>query len=150
MVVQRTSTSLVQFLGASITAKQRGGKLSNIISDGLGGERTIQADVTRIFNTNLTPASVNIAEFHAALGHLQSNNVAPLIAKTMALILTDVAAAQNINVMSLIDNTNINEMALVSNTAYTFINQLRDGSSQLTGSKSIDNSKSLRARYLLA
>lgn len=150
MVVKRTSTSLVQFLGASITAKQNAGQLSNVISDGLGGERTTQADVDRFLNTGLKPAFVNIAEFQAALGHLQSNNVEPLVAKTMALVLIDAAAAQNVNVMSLIKNTDANEMALISNTAYTFINQLRDGSSQLGGTKVIDNSKSLRARYLLA
>lgn len=150
MIVKRTSTSLVQFLGASVTAKQQGGKLSNVISDGLGGERTTQADVDRFLNTSLVPASINIAEFHAALGHLQSNNVEPLTAKAMALVLVDAAAAQNVNVMSLINNTDAKEMALVSNTAYTFINQLRNGSSQLGGSKAIDNSKSLRSRYLLA
>lgn len=149
MVINRTSTSLVQFLGASVIAKQNQGKLSNIVIDGLGGEKTTQADVDRLFSSNLRPASINIAQYQAALGHLQTNGSEPLTAKAMAVVLVDVAEAQGVNVMSLIKSTSNSELALVENSAYKFINQLRDGSSQLGGSKTIDNTKSLRSRYIL-
>ena len=81
---------------------------------------------------------------------MQNQGVAPNAAKAMAMVLVDAAQAQGVGVMSLIKTTDTTKMALVSNTAYTYINQLRDGSSQLGGSQNIDNGKSLRSRYLLA
>lgn len=149
MVVNRTSTSLVRFLGAEVSARQTNGKLANNVKHGLGGERTLPADQQRTANT-LEPDSLNIADFQAAFAHIQSLGAEPLAAKAMAMVLVDSAKAQGIGVMSLIDSSNTTEMSLISNTAYTYINQLRDGSSQLGASQAIDNTKSLRSRYLLA
>jgi hypothetical protein len=81
---------------------------------------------------------------------MQALGAEPLAAKTMALVLVDAAKAQGVAVMSLIDATNTEEMALISNEAYRQINQLRDISSQLGSSQDIDNSESLRSRYLIA
>lgn len=150
MAVNRVSTQLVQFLGAEITARNTAGKLVNVVKDGLGGERTQQADSQRASLVDVEPASIKIADFQAALAHMQRNGVEPLAAKAMAVVMVDAARAQGVGVMSLLRDTSAQEMALVNNSAYKFINQLRDGSSQLSGSEAIDNSKSLRSRYLLA
>ena len=150
MAVKRVSTQLVQFLGAEITARNTAGKLVNVVKDGLGGERTRQADSQRSGETNVQPASIKISDFQAALAHMQRNGVEPLAAKAMAVVMVDAAKAQGVGVMSLLKDTGAQEISLVNNNAYKFINQLRDGSSQLSGSEEIDNSKSLRSRYLLA
>ena len=149
MAVNRTSTSLVRFLGAEVSARQTNGKLSNNVKNGLGGERTQPADQQRTANT-LEPEAINIAEYQAAFAHMQGAGAAPLAAKAMAVVMVDAAKAQGVGVMSLIDSASPTEVALVSNTAYTYINQLRDGSSQLGASQAIDNTKSLRSRFLLA
>ena len=150
MASKRVSTQLVQFLGAEITARNTAGKLVNVVKDGLGGERTRQADSQRAGETNVEPASINISDFGAALAHMQRNGAEPLAAKAMAVVMVDAAKAQGVGVMALLKDTDAQEISLVNNTAYKFINQLRDGSSQLSGSEAIDNSKSLRSRYLLA
>ena len=149
MAVNRTRTSLVRFLGAEVSARQTNGKLANNVKNGLGGERAQPADQQRTANT-LEPDSVKIADFQSALAHMQSLGAEPLAAKAMAMVLIDSAKAQGLPVMSLIDSTSTTELALVTNEAYTYINQLRDGSSQLGASQAIDNNKSLRSRYLLA
>lgn len=149
MAVNRQSTSLVRFLGAEVSARQTNGKLANNVKNGLGGERTLPADQQRTANT-LEPDSIKIADYQAALGHMQTLGAEPLTAKAMAMVMVDAAKAQGVGVMSLIDSSTTTEMALISNTAYTYINQLRDTSSQLGASEDIDNSKSLRSRYLIA
>lgn len=150
MAAERSSTSLVRFLGAEVSARNTAGKLANVVKDGLGGERTQDASSQRAGAENTEPASIKISDFEAALAHMQRNGVEPLAAKAMAVVMVDVAKSQGVGVMSLLKDTSAQEMALVSAEAYTFINQLRDGSSQLSGSKAIDNAKSLRSRYLLA
>ena len=149
MAVNRTSTSLVRFLGAEVSARKTNGSLANNVKGGLGGEVAQPADTQRLAN-NLTPASIKISDYQAALMHMQKQGVAPNAAKAMAMVMVDAARAQGVGVMSLIETNNTTKMALVSSTTYTYMNQLRDGSSQLGGSQSIDNSKSLRSRYLLA
>ena len=149
MTVNRQSTSLVRFLGAEVSARQTNGKLGNNVKNGLGGERARPADQQRTANT-LEPDSIKIADYQAALAHMQSVGAEPLAASTMAMVLVDSAKAQGMGVMSLIDSASTTEMSLVSNTAYKYINQLRDISSQLGASEDIDNSKSLRSRYLIA
>lgn len=149
MVVNRSSTSLVRFLGAEVSARQSSGSLANVVKGGLGGEVAQPADTQRLANT-LAPASVKISEYQSALMHMQNQGAAPNAAKAMAMVMVDAAQAQGVGVMSLIKTNDVTKMGLVSNTAYAYINQLRDGSSQLGGSQSIDNSKSLRSRYLLA
>lgn len=154
MTVERSSTSLVRFLGAEVAARKTGGKLVNIIRNGLGGEIAPDASSQRVGESagagNAVPASINIAEYEAALAHMQQNGAAPLAAKAMAVVMVDTAAAQGVNVMALLKTTGAREIALVSNAAYSYINQLRDLSSQLGGSETIDNNKSLRSRYLLS
>jgi len=149
MAVNRQSTSLVRFLGAEVSARQTNGKLANNVVNGLGGERTRPADQQRTANT-LEPDSIKIADYQAALAHMQALGAEPLTAKAMAMVMVDAAKAQGMGVMSLIDSASTTEMALVSNTAYTYINQLRDISSQLGASEEIDNTQSLRSRYLIA
>lgn len=148
--VNRTSKQLVQFLGADITARNIGGGLHNVVKNGLGDERFQQADSQRGATVDIEPGALNIRDYQAALVHMENNGVQPLAAKAMALVLLDVASVQGLNVMSLIRNTATQELALVGTEAYQYINQLRGGSSQLSGSNAIDNSKSLRSRYIVA
>ena len=149
-VVNRTSKQVVQFLGADITARNTGGGLHNVVKDGLGGERFQQPDTQRGTSVDFEDGALNINEYQAALVHMENNGVQPLAAKSMALVLLDVAKVRGLNVMSLINNTEAQELALVGTEAYQYINQLRNGNSQLSGSNTIDNSKSLRSRYLVA
>ena len=150
MAAERSSTSLVRFLGAEVSARNTAGKLVNVVKDGLGGERTRDASSQRAGAENTEPASIKISDYEAALAHMQRNGAEPLAAKAMAVVIVDAARAQGVGVMSLLKDTVAQEMALVSEAAYIYINQLRDGSSQLSGSEAIDNAKSLRSRYLLA
>ena len=150
VVAERASTSLVQYLGAEISTRQVVGKLANVVKNGQGGERTVDASSFRAGRDDLEDASIKIADYEAALAHMQLNGAEPLAAKAMAVAMVDAAKAQGVGVMSLLKNTGTQEIALVNNTAYTYLNQLRGGSSQLGGTTAIDNSKSLRSRYLLA
>ena len=147
-------TQLIQFLGAEITARNRGGALHNVVKNGLGGERTQQADSQRVGRNASTAdfeaGSINIGDYEAALVYMEAHGAEPLAAKAMALVMLDAAKAQGVGVMSLLKTTSTQEVALVTNEAYKYINQLRDISSQLSGSGTIDNSKSYRSRYLLA
>ncbi len=150
MTVNRISTSLVRYLGAGVSARNVSGRLSNIVKDGQGTEIVQPADAQRTFNTNLVPASINVGEFHAARGFLQQRGAEPLAAKAMAVVFVDAARAQGVSVMSLLEGANEEKVALLQAQTYKFINQLRDESSQLSGSRSIDNRVSVRSRYLLA
>jgi hypothetical protein len=149
MTVNRVSTSLVRFFGAGVKAQQAGGKLSNLVSDGQGGETPMAADVQRFLTKGLTPASVNIHDYQSALGHLERLGASPLAAKAMALVFVDAAKAQGVSVMSLIESTNSSQLSLLSAETYKYINQLRDSTNQLSGSVAVDNSLSLRSRYLI-
>jgi len=150
MAVNRSSKQVTQYLGADITPKNVAGALQGVVNNGLGGERTVQPDTIRGSRSDFVAGSLNIAEYEAALVHMESRGAQPLAAKAMALVLLDVAKAQGVRVDTLLRNTSTQEIALLSNQAYVYINQLRGGGSQLSGSNAIDNSKSLRSRYLLA
>ena len=150
MAVNRTSKQITQFLGAEITARNTGGGLRNTIKNGLGGERTLQPDAIRGSTSDFEAGALNIDDYEAALVYMQNNGAQPLAAKAMALVLIDVAKAQGVGVNTLLSNTDAVAVALNSTEAYTYINQLRGGGSQLSGSDTIDNSKSLRSRYLVA
>ena len=150
MAVNRVSTSLVRYLGAEVSARNSSGSLSNLVKNGQGNELVQPADAQRVFNTDLTSASIKLSDYDAALGYLQNKGAEPLAAKAMAVVLVDSAKAQNVNVMSLIEQREGNKLALLEPKTFDYINQLRDGSSQLSSSKEIDNRKSVRSRYLLA
>ncbi|MHA1289547.1 MAG: hypothetical protein ACTSPB_19345 [Candidatus Thorarchaeota archaeon] len=150
MAANRISTNLVRYLGADVAARQNNGKLVNVVKDGQGSEIVRPADVQRTFDTNLVSASINIAEFDAAQGYLQQRGAEPLAAKTMAVVMVDAARAQGVSVMSLLEGSNTATLSLLEANTYKFINQLRDGTSQLAASKGVDNRTSVRSRYLLA
>ena len=150
MAANRISTNLVRYLGADVAAKQNNGKLSNVVKDGQGNEIVRPADAQRTFDTNLVPASINVAEFDAAQGYLQQHGAEPLAAKAMAVVMVDAARAQGVSVMSLLEGSNTATLSLIEANTYKFINQLRDGTSQLEASKGVDNRTSVRSRYLLA
>lgn len=149
-VNNRTSKQITQFLGAEVTARNTGGGLRNTVKNGLGDERTRQADSVRGSTSDFEAGALNIDDYQAALVYMQNNGSEPLAAKAMALVLLDVAKAQGVGVNTLLSNTEDVAVALNSTEAYTYINQLRGGGSQLSGSDAIDNSKSLRSRYLVA
>lgn len=150
VAANRISTSLVRYLGADVSARNINGRLSNIVKDGQGTEIVQPADAQRTFDTNLVPASINVGEFDAAQGFLLNRGAEPLAAKAMAVVFVDSARAQGVSVMSLLEGSNKEKIALLEAETYKFINQLRDGSSQLAGSKGVDNRTSVRSRYLLA
>lgn len=150
MTVNRVSTSLVRYLGADVSARNINGRLSNVVKNGQGTEIVQPADAQRTFSTNLVPASINVGEFDAARGFLQQRGAEPLAAKAMAVVFVDSARAQGVSVMSLLEGANADKIALLQAETYKFINQLRDGSSQLSGSREVDNRVSVRSRYLLA
>ena len=66
MAANRISTNLVRYLGADVAARKNNGKLSNVVKDGQGSEIVRPADAQRQFDTDLVPASINVAEFDAA------------------------------------------------------------------------------------
>ena len=68
----------------------------------------------------------------------------------MAVVMVDAARAQGVSVMSLLEGSNKTTLSLLEANTYKFINQLRDGTSQLAASKGVDNRTSVRSRYLLA
>jgi hypothetical protein len=149
VAVNRVSTSLVSYLGAEVSARNTRGGLRNTIKSGQGNEILAPADPGRASNKNLVNASVKIADFDAAKGYFESRGAAPLAAKAMALVLVDVAKAQGVSTMSLLDGSDKQKIKLIEAEAYNYINQLRETTTQLSGSKPTNN-KSVRARYLLA
>jgi len=150
MAVNRVSTSLVRYLGAEVSAKTSRGSLRNVVRSGQGREIVRPADTIRASDLNLVNASVSVSQFDAARGYFENRGAEPLAAKAMALVMVDTAKAQGVSVMKLLDETNPQKIALLEAESYKYINQLRDGTSQLSGSKQTDNKKSVRARYLLA
>ena len=150
MAVNRTGKQVTQYLGADITARNINGQLQNVVNNGVGGERPPQADSQRGATSDYENGALNIGDYEAALVYMERNGAEPLAAKAMALVLLDSAAAQGLSVNKLLRNSSDVAVALQSPAAYTYINQLRSISSQLSGSNAIDNSKSLRSRYLLA
>lgn len=148
MTVERSSTNLVRFLGASVKATQNQGKLVNTVSNGQGGESTRRsASVGRLANRGQGAASINIADYQAALGYLELRGVPHLAAKAMAAVLVDSAKSQGIGVMKLLE-TSSQRVSLSDNNVFNRINQLRDGTSQLSNSRPIDNSKSTKSRFI--
>ena len=150
MAVNRVSTSLVRYLGAEVAATDERGSLRNQVTAGQGTEIVQPADAQRVFNTGLSAASVNVDEFSAARGYFENRGAEPLAAKAMALVMSDIAKKKGVSVMKLVDDSNKQNIELLESETYRFINQLRDGTSQLSGSTTTDNNKSVRARYLLA
>jgi len=149
-VHNRSSKQVTQFLGADVTPSNVAGALQSVVNNGLGGERPRQPDTTRGSTSDFESGELNIVEYESALVHMEARGAQPLAAKAMALVLLDVAKAQGVRVDTLLRNTGTQEIALLNNQAYVYINQLRGGGSQLSGSDAIDNSKSLRSRYLIA
>lgn len=131
MAVNRISTSLVRYLGAEVSAKSTRGALRNTVKAGQGTEIVQPADAQRVFNTGLTPASVKIGDFDAARGYFENRGATPLAAKAMALVMCDIAKKEGVSVMKLVDETDKQNIKLLESETYRYINQLRDGSSQL-------------------
>ena len=148
MVVERTSTSLVRYLGATVKATQNQATLANVIIDGQGRERARNASVRRLANKNQGPAAIKINDFQSALGFLERRGAAPLVAKAMAAVFVDAAKSEGLSVMALLESANPTALSLVNASAFTRINQLRDLTSQLSGSIAIDNSTSTKSRLI--
>jgi hypothetical protein len=148
MTIRRSSTSLVNYFGAEVTATMTQGKLSNTVRNGTGNERAAEAAVQIFTNTNYTPSALKISEYEYALGFVQAAGIAPLAQKTMALVFVDAAKAQGISVAALLRDVTSSELSLVEAKSYDYINKLRDNTSQLSGSTPVSNNNSYRARYL--
>jgi hypothetical protein len=147
--VKRNSTGMLRSFGAEIFATDFGSSFKNIVRNGQGGERTPGADLARFQGQQVEAASIHIAEYQLAKAYLDRRGAEPLASKTMALILLDVAKVQGISVVELLDRTSTEALALLEAEAYRYVNLLRENTSQLTGTNSVNNAQSYRARYLL-
>lgn len=148
MAVNRSSTSLVRYLGATVKANSSSGSLGNATQNARGGETRIDPSVRRLSQRGLTQDAIKIVDYQAALGHLEGRGVDPLVAKTMAAVFVDVAKSQGVGVMSLLETTNPTALSLVNAEVFNRMNQLRDLTSQLNGSSPIDNTASVPARRI--
>jgi hypothetical protein len=148
MAVNRTSTSLVRFLGTQLSAEISRAQFSNVFRSGQSTERTITPSVIRLTSGNLVPAAINIDEFYAAAAFLESRGISQLVAQAMAVVFVDVAKNQNVGVMRLLDSADSESISLVRKEVYQIINQLRDSTSQLSNAPAAQNANSLVNRQL--
>lgn len=149
MPIERSSTSLVRYLGATVKANTSSGKLSNVVSNGQGRERGRNPSVRRLSSVGLVQDSIKISEYQSALGYLESRGVSPLISKTMASVFVDAAKSQGQSVMALLESSNAQALALVNKAVIQRINQLRDGTTQLSSSNPSNNAlNSTKARLI--
>lgn len=148
MAVNRSSTSLVRYLGATVKANTSSGSLANTTQNARGGEVRNDPSVRRFTSTGLKQDSIKIADYQAALGYLESRGLDPIVAKTMAVVFVDVAKSQGVGVMSLLETSNPTALSLVNAEVFNRINQLRDLTSQLNSSSPIDNTASVPARRI--
>jgi len=151
MAVNRSSTSLVRYLGATVKAANAGGNaLTNVATDNQGTETRNDPAVRVLSRRGQTQDSIKIADYQAALGYLGQRGVDPLVAKTMGAVFVDVAKSQGVSVMSLLETTDPTALALIDSQVFNRMNQLRDLTSQLSSSSSIDNTASVPARRIQA
>ena len=149
MAVNRSSTSLIRYLGTTVKSGSAGAsKVTNVTQNARGGETRIDPAGRRMSQTGLQQDAIKIADYQAALGYLGKRGVDPLVAKTMAAVFVDVAKSQGVSVMSLFENNA--DLSLVNNEVLNRLNQLRDLSSQLSSSNPIDNTASVPARRIQA
>ena len=149
MAVNRSSTSLIRYLGTTVKAGSSGSsRTTNVTQDAVGGETRIDPAGRRMSQVGLKQDAIKIADYQAALGYLEQRGVDPLVAKTMAAVFVDVAKSQSVSVMSLFENNA--DLSLVNNEVLNRLNQLRDLSSQLSSSNPIDNTASVPARRIQA
>lgn len=149
MAVNRSSTSLVRYLGATVKANSAGGNsLANTVTDGTGGETRANPSVRRFGTTGLVQDSIKIADYQSALGYLGQRGVDPITAKTMAAVFVDVAKSQGVGVMSLLETSDPDALAVIDSQVFNRMNQLRDLTSQLSSSAAIDNTASVPARRI--
>ena len=149
MAVNRSSTSLVRYLGTTVKSGSSGSsRVTNVTQNARGGETRIDPAGRRFSQTGLQQDAIKIADYQAALGYLGQRGVDPLVAKTMAAVFVDVAKSQSVSVMSLFENNA--DLSLVNNEVLNRLNQLRDLSSQLSSSNPIDNTASVPARRIQA
>jgi len=150
VAVNRSSTSLVRYLGATVKANSSSGSLANVAQDTQGSVTRNDPSARRLSTPGLTQDSIKIADYQAALGYLGARGVDPLVAKTMAAVFVDAAKSEGVGVMSLLESTNTNALSLVNAQVFNRINQLRDLSSQLNSSSPVDNTASVPARRIQA
>lgn len=149
MAVNRSSTSLIRYLGTTVKAGSAGSsRVTNVTQNARGGETRNDPATRRLTSTGLQQDAIKIVDYQAALGYLGKRGVDPLVAKTMAAVFVDIAKSQGVSVMSLFEN-NAN-LSLVDNEVLNRLNQLRDLSSQLSSSSPIDNTASVPARRIQA
>lgn len=148
MSVNRTSTNLVRFFGSQLSAEVDRAQFGNVFRSGSSIEKSIDASILRLTRGNLVPASVNIEEFHAALGFLEERDIPRIVAESMAVVFVDVAKVQKVKVMQLLDSVETSSISLVRNQVYQLINQLRDNTSKLSNASAANNNNSLISRQL--
>lgn len=149
MASNRNSAGMLRSFGAEIFATDFGSSFKNIVRNGQGGERTPGAALARFQGQQVEPATIHIAEYQIAKAHIERRGAAPLVAKTMGLVLLDVAKAQGMSIVELLDKTSPEQLALLEAETYRYVNLLRENTSQLTGTNNVNNAQSYRARYIL-
>ncbi len=148
MAVNRSSTSLVRYLGATVKANKSSGSLANVTQDARGGETRANPSVRRLTRRGQVQDSIKIADYQAALGYLGKLGVDPIVAKTMAVVFVDVAKSQGVGVMSLLESADATALSLANAEVFNRVIQLRDLTSQLNSSSPIDNTASVPARRI--
>lgn len=147
MAVNRTSTSLVRFLGVELSAESINSKLSSVFRGSTGQERTVSPSA-RLFTDGQVAASININEFHTAIAALESRGVDKKVARGMAVVFVDVSERAGYSVARLISALDSNTISLVETRVYQYINQLRDPITQLGRSPKTTYKNSLLSRQL--
>ena len=148
MAVNRTSTSLTRFLGAQLSVEQSQGAFGNVFRRGDGTQRSRPAEISRLSEGDLFPASVNIEKYHAAVSFFQRRGAEPNVIPALAIGLIDVAKKLNQDVYSLLNVNDSNQLDLIEEKVYLYLNQLRDATNQLGSVNSVNNSTSLIRRRL--
>lgn len=148
-MANRNSERLLTFLGAEVSATDVNSAFVNRFRLGQGGEQTTPAGRDRFQGQQVTNAYVPIDEYHIAVAHLTRRGAEPLAARTMGLIFVDVARLLNTSVQGLLNSLTEEQQGLFESATYTYLNTLRQNTTQLTGTNNVTNAQSFRARYLL-
>lgn len=150
MPVERSSTSLIRHRGVTVKATNVQGRLSNVVLNGVGGERGANPAVSRLTADGKSNAYVDIGQYQSALGFLERRGADPLAAKAMALALLDAATAKGVGVMSLLETADLNNLSILDPVIMARLNQLRDATSQISVATTSSNSQSFASRSILA
>lgn len=147
-MASRNSQKLINYLGTETSVKLVDGSYKNVFVGGKGNDKAVPAGSALLSSVNTNPSSVNISEYHAARTFLKKNGYGEKLAKTYALLLTDVAKIKNVSIYELLKS--VGDVVDLSAEELAIINQYRSKNTQESKLTLLDNSKSFKARNILA